>query len=84
MKAALELQRAIINRGMELRGDKQMIPAGKSDLYDENSASITSYWKEVISQVVLGSVSVEEGLNNYKGFWDSVDGDTILKELNAN
>lgn len=84
MKAALELQRSIINRGMELRGDKQMIPAGKSDLYDENSASITSYWKEVISQVVLGSVSVEEGLNNYKGFWDSVDGDTILKELNAN
>lgn len=83
MKAALDLQRAIIDKGMELRGPKQMIPAGKSDLYDENSASITSYWKEVISQIVLGSVSVEEGLNNYKNFWNSVDGDYILKELNA-
>lgn len=83
MKAALELQRALIDKAMELRGDKQMIPAGKSDLYDENAASITSYWKEVISQIVLGSVSVEEGLNNYKNFWNSVDGETILKELNA-
>ena len=82
MKAALELQRTIIDKGMELRGPKQMIPAGKSDLYDENSASITSYWKEVISQIVLGSVTVEEGLNNYKNFWNSVDGDTILAELN--
>lgn len=82
MKAALELQRAIIDRGMELRGDKQMIPAGKSELYDENSASITNYWKEVISQIVLGSVSVEEGLNNYRNFWNSVDGDLILEELN--
>ncbi|MBQ9325652.1 MAG: extracellular solute-binding protein [Clostridia bacterium] len=84
MKAALELQRQIIDRGMELRGDKQMIPAGKSDLYDENAASITSYWKEVISQIVLGSVTVEEGLKNYKNFWDSVEGDQILAELNAN
>ncbi len=82
MKAALELQRSLIDKAMELRGDKQMIPAGKSDLYDENAASITSYWKEVTSQIVLGSVTVEEGLNNYKNFWNSVDGDTILKELN--
>ena len=82
MKAALELQRSLIDKAMELRGDKQMIPAGKSDLYDENAASITSYWKEVISQIVLGSVTVEEGLNNYKNFWNSVDGETILKELN--
>ena len=83
MKAALELQRQIIDKGMELRGPKQMIPSGKSDLYDENAASITNYWKEVISQVVLGSVTVDEGLANYKGFWDSVDGETILAELNA-
>ena len=82
MKKALELQRQIIDKGMELRGPKQMIPAGKSDLYDENSASITNAWKEVISQIVLGSVTIEEGLSNYRNFWNSVDGDQILKELN--
>ncbi len=82
MKKALELQRQIIDKGMELRGPKQMIPAGKSELYDENAASITSAWKEVISQIVLGSVTIEEGMNNYMNFWNSVDGDEILKELN--
>ena len=79
----LETQRDIVEEAMELRGDKQMIPSGISTLYDETSASITSTWKEVVSQIVLGSVSVEDGLANYKNFWDSVDGDTMLKELNG-
>lgn len=83
MLAALELQRELIDKAMELRGDKQMIPSGVSELFDEASASITNTWKEVISQIVLGSTSVEEGLNAYKSFWNSVDGDTMLRELNA-
>lgn len=82
-KKSLEHQRELINKAMELRGDKQMIPSGVSSLYDETSASITNTWKEVISQIVLGSTSVEEGLKSYKSFWDSVDGDTMLKELNG-
>ena len=59
-----------------------MIPSGKSDLYDECAASITSTWQEIVSQIVLGSVTVEEGMENYKNFWRSIDGDTLLKELN--
>ena len=82
-EAILETQRDIVERAMELRGDKQMIPSGISTLYDETSASITSTWQEVVSQIVLGSTSIEEGLKNYKNFWDSVDGDTMLKELNG-
>jgi len=82
-KKSLETQRTMIEKAMELRGDKQMIPSGISTLYDETSASITNTWKEVISQIVLGSTSVEEGLKSYKNFWDSVDGDTMLKELNG-
>ncbi len=80
---AIEIQRGMIEEAMANRGDKQMIPSGVSMLYDETSASITNTWKEVISQIVLGSSSVEEGLNSYKNFWDSVDGDTMLEELNA-
>ena len=60
-----------------------MIPSNVSTLYDETAASITSTWKEVVSQIVLGSTSVEDGLKSYKNFWDSVDGDTMLKELNG-
>ena len=79
----LRIQRDMIEKAMELKGDKQMIPSGISSLYDETSASITNTWKEVISQIVLSSTSIDEGLKTYKNFWDSVDGDTLLKELNA-
>ena len=83
MMESIKLQQDMISEAMAHRGDKQMIPSGLSTLYDETSASITSTWKEVVSQIVLGSVSVEEGLKNYKSFWDSVDGDQMLKELNG-
>lgn len=83
LSAALNTQKEMIAKAMELRGDKQMIPSGVSSLYDETSASITSSWQETVSQIILGSTSVEEGLKNYKNFWDSVDGDTLLEELNA-
>lgn len=83
ISAALETQKEYIAKAMELRGEKQMIPAGKSQIFDEASASITSSWKEIISQIVLGSVTVEDGLKNYKNLWDSVDGDRMLEELNS-
>lgn len=79
----LEVQRGYVEEAMDLRGDKQMIPSGVSTLYDETAASITNTWKEVVSQIVLGSTSVEDGLKSYKNFWDSVDGDTMLEELNG-
>lgn len=82
-RAAIEVQRDMIAEAMKLRGDKQMIPSGISSLYDETSASITNSWQEAVSQIVLGSSTVEEGLKAYKNFWDSVDGDTMLKELNG-
>lgn len=83
MMESIKIQQDMISEAMEHRGDKQMIPSGVSTLYDETSASITSTWKEVVSQIVLGSASVEDGLKNYKSFWDSVDGDQMLKELNG-
>lgn len=83
MMASITLQQDMIAEAMKYRGDKQMIPSGLSTLYDETSASITSTWKEVVSQIVLGSASVSDGLKSYKSFWDSVDGDQMLKELNG-
>ena len=82
-KEILEVQKAYTKEAMKLRGDKQMIPSNVSTLYDEAAASITSTWKEVVAQIILGSTSVEDGLKSYKNFWDSVDGDTMLKELNG-
>lgn len=82
LERALPAQKEIIEKALEVKGPKYMIPSGKSDLYDECAASITSTWQEIVSQIVLGSVTVEEGMENYKNFWRSIDGDTLLKELN--
>lgn len=84
IKDSLDSQNAIIEETMLYKGPKYAIPTGVSDSYDEVSASITSAWKEIVSQVVLGSASVEEGMNNYQNFWKSINGEQILKELNSN
>lgn len=82
LEEAMPTQKEIISEAIKVKGPKYMVPAEKSELFDECSASITSTWKETVSQIVLGSVSVEEGMENYKNFWNSIDGDQILKELN--
>lgn len=83
IEASLSSQNMIMDEAQLQKGPKYAIPSGVSDTYDEVAASITSTWKEIVSQVVLGTVSVEEGMENYKDFWKSVNGDTILKELNG-
>lgn len=82
LEAALPQQLEIVQNAKEVMGPNYMVPSGKSELYDESSASIVSTWQEIVSQVVLGSVTPEEGMENYKNFWNSIDGDTILEELN--
>lgn len=83
LEQAMPAQKEIISEAIKVKGPKYMVPAEKSELFDECSASITSTWKEMVSQIILGSVSVEEGMENYKNFWSSIDGDQILAELNA-
>jgi hypothetical protein len=72
-----------ISVGFAIRPEPPIETPNVSTLYDQAAASITSTWKEVVSQIILGSTSVEDGLKSYKNFWDSVDGDTMLKELNG-
>lgn len=80
---SLPEQKEIIDKANAVKGPKYMLPSGKSTMYDECAASITSTWQEIVSQVILGSVTVEEGMENYRNFWNSIDGDAMLEELNA-
>lgn len=80
---SMESQKTIIEEAQAVKGPKYAIPSGISTTYDEVSASITDQWKAVTSQIILGTVSIEDGMKEYKNFWDSVNGETILKELNG-
>ena len=80
---SLDVQNEMMDLSQEHKGPKYVVPSGISDSHDQVASSITSTWQEVVSQVVLGTVSIEEGMENYRNFWNSINGDTILKELNG-
>jgi ABC-type sugar transport system, periplasmic component len=83
IEASLDIQNEMIDAAQQNKGPKYVVPSGISDSHDQVASSITSTWQEVVSQVVLGTVTVEKGMENYRNFWNSIDGDTILKELNG-
>ncbi len=83
IEASLSTQNEMTALAQQYKGPKHVVPSGISDTHDQVASSITSAWQEAVSQIVLGTVTVEEGMENYRNFWNSVDGDTILKELNG-
>jgi len=83
IEASLDVQNEMIDLAQQNKGPKYVVPSGISDSHDQVASSITSTWQEVVSQVVLGTITVEKGMENYRNFWNSIEGDTILKELNG-
>ena len=55
---------------------------GLSEEYDRVSPSIKSTRESIAAKIVIGSVSVEEGMKEYENFWKSINGPQILEELN--
>ena len=56
---------------------------GVSDDYDRVSPSIKSTRESIAAKIVMGSVTVEEGMKEYQNFWSSINGDKILSQLNG-
>ncbi len=59
------------------------VVVGVSDEYDRVSPSIKSTRESIAAKIVMGSVTVEEGMAEYQNFWKSINGPQILAELNA-
>ncbi|MDC7241365.1 MAG: ABC transporter substrate-binding protein, partial [Spirochaetales bacterium] len=59
------------------------VPVGISVAYDRVAPSIKSTRESIATKIVVGTVSVEEGMQEYANFWSSINGDKILEELNA-
>lgn len=67
----------------EYLGSIYKIPMGMSPLYDQNIASYNAYLYEMATKVVLGSQTIDEAYADYEKFWNSIQGDEMLAELNA-
>lgn len=59
------------------------VVVGVSDEYDRVSPSIKSTRESIAAKIVMGSVTIDEGMKEYQNFWKSINGDKILAELNA-
>ena len=78
-------QREIIEEAAKYTGPNHSadVPVGISDRYDRVSPSIKSTRESIAAKIVIGSVTLEEGMAEYENFWNSIDGQEILDELNA-
>ncbi|NMA82711.1 MAG: extracellular solute-binding protein [Epulopiscium sp.] len=63
-------------------GPKYLIPGNKSELYDTNQPSYKKKMEEIASKIILGATTIEEGFAEYEAFWESIDGDQMITELN--
>lgn len=59
------------------------VPVGVSDAYDRVSPSIKSTRESIAAKIAMGSVTVDEGMEEYMNFWNSINGPEILEELNS-
>jgi len=51
-------------------------------LYDKNLAVYKKKIDEISSKIIMGSVTIEEGFSEYENFWKSINGDSMLEQLN--
>lgn len=57
------------------------VPAGLSDTYDKIEASYLAKLDEFITDAILNG-DIEKVMEDYEAYWNSIDGDAILAELN--
>lgn len=85
MMAGIEDQRAYIKEAANYLGPNHSsdVPTGISDEYDRVNPSIKSTRESIAAKIVMGSVTVEEGMKEYQNFWKSINGEKLLADLNA-
>lgn len=81
----ISAQRALIKEAQDYLGPNHSadVPVGVSDSYDRVSPSIKSTRESIVAKIIIGTVTVEQGMAEYSNFWKSINGPKILDELNA-
>jgi hypothetical protein len=64
-------------------GKVRKVPAGLSELYDENMASYNNNMYEMATKIVMGSQTIDQAYSDYAKFWASIQGGKMLEQLNA-
>jgi putative aldouronate transport system substrate-binding protein len=65
------------------QGPKYLVPGGISDIYDKNLPAYKKKIDEISAKLITGADSVFNGYEEYQRFWNSINGNEMLKQLNT-
>ncbi|MEN8906709.1 MAG: extracellular solute-binding protein [Clostridiales bacterium] len=82
LEKAMDKQNLITNDSAKYAGPNFSVPAGKSPLYDNLILEIKEKRESIARNIAVGNQSIEDGFNEYTEYWESINGEEILKELN--
>jgi putative aldouronate transport system substrate-binding protein len=84
LKRGIRDQKAIISASSKYLGPNHSadVPVGISDEYDRVSPSIKSTRESIATKIIVGTVTVDQGMEEYANFWKSIGGPKILDQLN--
>ena len=64
-------------------GRKEVISMGQSAVYDRVGPGLVKKRQEIALKAIIGTVSVADAFKEYEAYFKSINGDQIIKELNA-
>ena len=64
-------------------GRKEVISMGQSPTYDRVGPGLVKKRQEIALKAIIGTVSIEDAFKEYEAYFKSINGDQIIKELNA-
>ena len=75
--------KTVVKEISKYTGAKYVIPAGASAIYDNVGPSLIKKRQEIALKIILGTSTVEDGFKEYEGYFKSINGEQMLKELNT-
>lgn len=85
LKKGIANQKVVISSSKEYLGPNHAadVPVGVSDEYDRVFPSIKSNRESIATKIVVGTLTVDQGMEEYANFWKSIGGPEILNQLNG-
>jgi putative aldouronate transport system substrate-binding protein len=63
-------------------GIKPVIPLGASPTYDKVGPSLIAKRQELALKMIMGTTSIDDGYKEYAKYFQSINGDQMVQELN--
>ncbi len=78
-----EAQFEVYQNGIAAKGPYHRVTVGKSEIYDRQRTAMSDKRQELAIQMIIGAMTVADGMAEWQAFWRSIDGDQMLEQING-